>query len=124
MDYQFVVTSPSGTTKSNPSIQKAFLPSGIISKVRIYFPWGCGGLVHCVIHHNQRQIYPTTPGVWYTGNNILIEFDDNYPLEENFNKVSVLVYNEDDTFEHTVTVNLVVTSYAEQLIIPLPVLEE
>lgn len=86
------------------------LPFGVVRKVRITFPWGCAGLVFLSIDHNERQLWPTTPGEWFYGNDVTIEFEDDYLLTEAWNNFRLRAYNDDDTYAHTVTVHFLVDS--------------
>jgi hypothetical protein len=101
MQFTYPIEVSPNTTKAAPERLEIKLCIGIIQKVSIYFPWGCAGLVGLRILHYEHQLYPTNPDDWYTGNEIYIEFDDEYPILEGPNEFKIECYNEDDFYSHT-----------------------
>ena len=118
MDYQFAIVVEPNTSKSDLKSIEVTLPCGVISRIRVYFPWGSAGLLGVAIFHNERQIYPSTVGEYYQGNDILIEFEDSYKLEENWNRIVLKAYNEDDTYVHTAIVGITLIESDRFLTIP------
>lgn len=101
MRYQVSLAIPANTPKSNPVVEELALPFGELTECYVMFPWGCAGLAHVRILHNERQIYPTTTNEWFEGNDIEIVFDCRYELGEAWNRFKVEGYNEDDFYPHT-----------------------
>ncbi|MBU2060049.1 MAG: hypothetical protein KKB38_20255 [Gammaproteobacteria bacterium] len=108
MRYQVELTIPANTSISDLVAEDLLLPLGILNEVEIIFPWGCAGLAHIRILHNEHQLYPTTLEKWFNGNEILIEFPCEYDLPEAWNSISVEGYNEDDSYPHTPVVSFTV----------------
>jgi len=46
-------------------------------------------------------LYPTNLDDWYTGNEIFIEFECEYEIEEGYKEFKVEAYNSDDFYDHT-----------------------
>lgn len=113
MDYVLAPTIPANTPETDPLKTEIMVAAGTLSEVAIYFPWGCAGLAHVQIWHNERQIFPTNLGASYHGNDLLIEFNENYPLPDSTNKIMLVEWNEDDTYDHTPIVRLTVLSEKE-----------
>lgn len=108
MRYQVSLLIPASTSIATPASESLLLPHGVLDELEIYFPWGCAGLAHVRVVHNESQLYPTSPGEWFEGNDILIEFPCEYELLEAWNSFRVEGYNEDDFYPHTPIVGLTV----------------
>lgn len=108
MRYQVSLLIPASTLITTPVTESLLLPFGVLDEVEVYFPWGCAGLAHVRIIQDERQLYPTSPGQWFAGNDILIEFPCQYDLREAWNSFRVEGYNEDDFYSHTPVISFVV----------------
>lgn len=108
MQYTFPILTVANTTESNPVRVATPLNKGQLTKVSCYFPWGCAGLCHVRILHYEHQLYPTNLDEWLAGNEILIEFECAYDIEQGHTEFKVEAYNEDDFYEHTPVVSFVV----------------
>lgn len=108
MQYTFPIVTPAGTLETNPVRVATPLNKGRLQKVSVYFPWGCAGLVHVRVLHYEHQLYPTNPDEWLAGNEIFIEFECAYDIEQGYTEFKVECYNEDDFYQHTPIVSYVV----------------
>ena len=108
MDYVIAPTIPSNTPESDPYKTSIYLPQGIVKHVFIYFPWGCAGLAYVTIYHNERQVWPTNKDGSYRGNATVVEFPESYTLPETSNKLMIVGWNLDDTYNHTPVVKFTV----------------
>lgn len=108
MEFSFPVTVPANTAETSPTRETVKLSIGVLRKVGIYFPWGCAGLVGVRICHYEHQLYPTNPGEWFAGNEILIEFESEYLILDGPGEFKIEAYNSDDFYSHTpvVTFNI------------------
>jgi len=102
------LTIPPNTPKEDPQIETIKLPYGWIKEVMIYFPWGCAGMVHVTIWHDEHQVWPSNPDTSYSGNDILIEFPENYRLPEAWNRFSVRGWSPNTKYKHTPIIRLTV----------------
>lgn len=124
MRYQVSLTIPASTTEASPTVENIALPYGELTTCYVYFPWGCAGLVHVRVIHNERQIYPTSPDEWFEGNDIEIIFDCKYELGEAWNHFRVEGYNEDDFYPHTPIIQFTVLPATDLWVSPQVWLEE
>lgn len=108
MQYTFPIEIPASTEESDPIRVSTPLNKGRLDKVSVYFPWGCAGYAHIRILHYEHQLYPTNPDEWLAGNEIFIEFDCEYDIEQGWTEFKVEGYNEDDFYTHTPFVCFVV----------------
>jgi len=100
MDYSFELAVPANTLITAMVAYELSLPEGVIERIRIYFPWGCGNLCHIQIYHNESQRWPSIPGESYAGNDILIDFAESYELVEAWNRLVIRAWNDDDFYAH------------------------
>ena len=108
MDYVFVLPIPATTAITSPVTRSLRIPKGDITEVRVIFPVGCADLAHVRIFALDKQIYPSNLGSYYQGDGVFFLIRDRYPLSEFVQEVKVEGYNEDDTYQHTVTVGITV----------------
>lgn len=112
MRYRGSLTIPAGTTEESPATAVLELCSGVISNVRILHPAGQAGLVHVTVWRHTRQIYPTTPGQSFIGDDQQNVFDERWPILEVPHEVELRGWAPSATLEHTV--------YVEVSVIPPP----
>lgn len=108
MEYAFEIEIPASTLESAPVRVATPLNKGRLTKVGVYFPWGCAGWAHIRILHFEHQLYPTNLDAWLAGNEIYIEFECAYDIEQGWTLFKVEGYNEDDFNPHTPIVDFVV----------------
>lgn len=88
--------------------------SGIINSAIIHFPSGCDQLVEVLVYHKTVQILPTpVPGqgaqVGIALDDTTQSFDIREPVRRN-DPLQVLVYNHDNTYEHTISVVILIAT--------------
>jgi hypothetical protein len=106
MIYREAVQIPSGQTKSVPFRQVIELTPGVIDNVQLTFPSGCAGLVGIRVKQSMFQLYPLTVGEWIVSDDFTIVYPENFPLKERPYALTLEGYNEDDTYPHTVHVQV------------------
>ena len=52
------------------------------------------------------QVWPSPLGSWFTGDSIVIGFDDVYLKESAPYQFNIFTYNDDDTYEHLIHVRI------------------
>ncbi len=104
MEYVFRLTIPANTPKSSPERLNCQLTHGIINHVSVCFPPKKCNLAHLVIYRFEHQVWPTNPEESFAWDDYTIEFDEEFELLEWPYTMSIRGWNEDDTYEHTITV--------------------
>jgi len=107
MDYKYAVKTTAGTSEANAKKTPLKLTAGIITKVQLLHPEGCHGLAYASIWEGGHQLYPSNPETAYHGNDVPMEFEDNYELEAPA-LLTLKTWNLDDTYDHTVYVRITV----------------
>ena len=112
MFYKKAVKVPASTTQSSPVRERIHLTAGVIHKVEIEFPAGCAGLVGARILHREFQLWPLTPGEFFVTDNFTISFPSQFHLNEEPFVLTVEAYNEDTTYDHTLSFRFAVAEPA------------
>jgi len=106
MAYEKTITVPANTTKENPIIKEYTLEYGIITGMAVKFPAGCYGLVHVVVKRFESQILPYHEGDDINGDDETVPFITYIPMLEKPFSVKIVCWNEDDTYDHTISVRI------------------
>jgi len=105
MQFTYPIEVEPNTLETDPERLEIKLCIGVIQKISIYFPWGCAGLAGIRVFHYEHQLYPTNPDEWFAGNEVFIEFDDEYSILEGPNEFKVEAYNLDELYSHSPVVS-------------------
>lgn len=119
MRYTASVTIPANTTEAEPHEEHLSLCFGTISQVFVLFPPGHAGLTHLQIFYQTRQLFPTTPGEAFTGDDTQYAFSERWPILEVPHELLLRAWNEDTEHAHTIIVELSVL--APEMLIPVAV---
>lgn len=115
MIYEKRLIVPKNTSESSPAETTLEVSTGVLRGIEIGFPAGCCGLVHAVIHYWERQIWPSNIDSDFSGDDEIIKFDEDYKLFDQPTAFTLKCWNEDDTFDHTVTLRALVKGEEEDL---------
>jgi len=92
--------------RARPLKAREGIHPGLIKGIKIWFPPGCAGLVGVQIYHREHILAPADEGEWVTGDGVMWEWETAWPIMGPGNYIGILVSNDDDTFEHTISVAL------------------
>jgi hypothetical protein len=106
MIYETRVTVPPNTLEVDAIEETIAIHPGIVNKLFVLWPRRTAGLGHCQIYWKAHQLWPTTPGSDFAGNGIPMEFPEELSINETPYELTVKAWNEDDTYPHTVTVQV------------------
>ena len=106
----FILKLPidANTAKADAVSKVVKINAGMLSKIYVIIPDGVAGYAHFRLLINGYQIFPRDPGTWFTGNGISQEFEIFYEVMPGENNVKLEGYNEDDTHQHTIYVDVTV----------------
>lgn len=108
MHYDFDIEIPAITPYEERIEHTLKLNYGVLRRVWIYFRGGCADLAHIQIWHWETQIFPTNLDGDFAFNDYVVEFEEYYPITEAPYELKVKVWNDDDTFAHTITLMFLV----------------
>jgi len=106
MIYEATICTSKDTPRYGPDVNRLYVTKGLVYKIELDFPPGSAGLLGVAVYDGGFQVWPSTLGEWFTGDGILISFDDVYLKETEPYVFDIYTYNEDDTYDHSVTVRL------------------
>jgi hypothetical protein len=112
--YVFPLTIPVNTPETAKQKTTLKLTVGKITRVMLEFPAGHVGLTHLHINRGLYQLWPANPDASFKSSNETIIWQEDYDLESPA-EFEAYAWNEDDTYEHTITVRLELTPSAETL---------
>lgn len=104
MYYDVSFTIPANTAKASPTELDVKLTYGVVHRVEIGFPSGCAGLAHLQIRRGGHQVWPTNPQGSFNTDGYTIPINDYYELFEEPYILTLVGWNLDDTYDHTLEV--------------------
>ena len=120
MIYVEEITAPAGTSKDNPVTKDVEVTKGLVYKINIVIPSGHAGLTGLWITRGNFQVWPVVAGTFFKGDNEHIDFDDMYLVDEPPFVFKLHMFNNDDTYDHTMIVRLGLVSKEEYMMKFLP----
>lgn len=102
MFYSEEITTSANTAKASYQTTTIKLTKGVITRVAIFFPWGCAGLVYVQVIRKTWQVFPLSRGEWISANDRVIDFETAIDVLSDPTEVLVRTYNLDDTYDHTI----------------------
>ena len=106
MLYTTDITTPANTAEADAVKTTLKLTHGIVHRVSIGFPDGCAGLAHLQLYRFEHQVWPTNSEADFNWNNVNLEWDDYFELLKGPFTLMAKTWNEDDTYQHIITVRL------------------
>lgn len=100
------LTIPANTAESTPEVLVCRLTYGTISRGFVCFPPGPKGLAHVIVTHHEAQLWPTNRDESFAWDNFVFEFEEEFELSSAPYSIKIVGWNDDDTYDHTVTVML------------------
>ena len=111
MRYRGALTIAAGQTQADPALYEMGVCAGIITEVEILFPAGHSGLTYLQIWYLGRQIFPTSEGAAFRGDDNVIEFGEQWVIFEVPHVLTLHGWAPDAELEHTVFVEVSVQPF-------------
>ncbi|MBA7568657.1 hypothetical protein ES708_10391 [subsurface metagenome] len=106
MRYRGALKIDAGQTQADPALADLDLCAGVISEVEILFPAGHSGLTYLQIWYLGRQIFPTSPGATFRGDGSVIEFGEQWVIQEVPHRLQLRGWAPDAELPHTIFVGI------------------
>lgn len=100
------VTIPANTTKASPISQLLSISKGLVYRVSFVFPDNLLRLAGVAVFDGSFQLWPSTPGNWFAGDDETKSYGDLYLKRSSPYEFVINGYNLDDTYEHTIYVEI------------------
>lgn len=106
MIFIFPITTPANTPATAKQKTILQLAAGTITHVEAQFPPGVNALAHIQITDGLHQLYPTNPEADVATGAETVLWNDSHELKPGSCQLYAYTWNEDDTFQHTITVRI------------------
>jgi len=106
MIYSASITTLAGKSKATPTRTQLRLTKGLIWLLEVDFPPGCCGLVHVQIFDGSYQLLPASPDKTLSGDSRLLRYDDLYLKEAAPFELTIVTWNTDELWDHTIEVRV------------------
>jgi hypothetical protein len=100
-EYFITLTVPANTPFERAVSLDVVVEGDVLSEVAYLLPVGWCGIPRFAIFYGIKQVYPETGGEWITGDGMYRSRRINWPLPEPKCKLTIKMYNPDDTYDHT-----------------------
>lgn len=107
MIFNYAVTIPKNTTKAAPVDTLLQLTRGTIVNMELQFPSGVIALAHVQLYVGGHQLYPSNPDGDFATSNETIDWPVELDLDTGANQLRFIGWNTDASFDHTITVRVV-----------------
>jgi hypothetical protein len=108
-------TLPPNTPASDPMILTLDVTPGIVKHVEIAFPPGCCGLAHLQVQYLEHVLYPVNANSDIAGDAETVAFDEDVVLDDVPYQFTLVGYNEDDTYPHTLIFRMQIISEQDDM---------
>lgn len=106
MIYTQTVEEAAGGSAALPQPHKLHVTEGLIYQFELYFPPGSSGLLHVWIQDGSYQVWPSSTGDTFFGDNTLISFTDRYYIASRDHVLTIYSYNLDTEYCHQYQVRI------------------
>lgn len=106
MIYTANITTDAKTWQTNLKRTRIKVTKGLVYKFELYFPAGSAGLMGVAVFDGLYQVWPSTVGTFFLGEDHLISFPDMYLMEAAPFEFQVYTYNVDTEHNHFASVRI------------------
>ena len=106
MFYEFRITTPANTLSSAPLETLLQLDAGAITALELLFPPGCVGLLHLTLNDERHQLWPSNADADIAGDTFPVRWAESLELTDAPYVLRADTWNDDDSYEHTVTIRV------------------
>lgn len=111
------ITLAANKTEAQSTFTRFKVNQGFITRAWISFPAGVQNLVNLRIFHDSHPFLPVDKNDFITGENITFEYPVMYEIRSEPAIIAVQAWNTDDTFAHTIDVQLLILP--RELVLPV-----
>jgi len=106
MIYTANITTPAGTLRTDPKRTILKVTKGLVYRVSFYFPPGSKGLMGVAVFDGLFQCWPSSVNEYFVSDDDTIGFEDLLIKESQPFEFEVVTYNEDESFDHFLSVRI------------------
>lgn len=112
MRYRGSLTISAGQTQADPALEDLAICAGIITEVEVHFPAGHSGLTYLQLWYLGRQIFPTSEGAAFRGDDNVIQFGEQWVIQEVPHILTLHGWAPDAELIHTIFVAVSIQPFA------------
>jgi hypothetical protein len=106
------IPTPANTAKLSPLTTIIPIVKGTITQMFVQFPPGVNALAHLKLLWGLYQLFPSNEqGDFSTGAETIV-WDEDIVIDHDPAQLTAITWNEDDTYQHTITVRIVISPQA------------
>jgi len=106
MHYSYEVEVTPTDTVVNPVVYPIILATGILRRVRIFFPLGCSKVIRCSLWDRALQLLPTNQDGFYALDGNVVDADVYHSLDDNDHYLYLVAWTTGSSYDHTLSVHL------------------
>lgn len=106
MNYELRLSVPKNTPKTAPVEDTLTVHPGVVKEVNILFPSRCAQLAHVQIIRSLQNLWPPYDDMSFTGDGEVVDWEEEYLLDDPPFDFTIRAWNLDDTYPHTVTIRM------------------
>lgn len=106
MHYSYEVEVTPDDSVTDPVVYPIVLATGILRRVRIFFPYGCVNSVRCCLYDRSLQILPTNQDGYYALDGDSVDADVYYNLDDNDHFLYLVAWSMGTDYDHSLSVHL------------------
>jgi hypothetical protein len=106
------LVTPANTPKLSPVTTQIPIIAGTITQMFVQFPPGVNALAHLKLLWGLYQLFPSNEqGDFATGGETIV-WDEAVDINTEPHQLTAITWNDDDTYDHTITVRIVIAPKA------------
>ena len=106
MIYTANITTTANTAKTNLKRTRLVVTKGLVYQFELYLPAGSAGLMGVAVFDGLFQVWPSSVGKFFIGEDHLISYPDMYLKEAEPFEFQIYSYNEDTDNKHFASVRI------------------
>ena len=106
MHYSYELTVSTSDTASDPQVYHVKLASGILKEMQTVFEVGDGYSSCITLWNRGKQLLPTNPDGFFTGDGISVFSPIYYNLDDEDNDLYIVAWNRGGVYDHSVNIML------------------
>lgn len=108
------LTIPANTPSDSPVDATLDIIRGRITLVSVQFPPGVNALAHLVVRWGAYQLFPSNQSGDFSTGGETIPWDESLDVDAEPLKLTLIGWNEDTTYDHTITLRVVMQPATNQ----------
>ena len=95
-------------TIDSPLVDTIEIAHGVITRVSVFFPRGCHGLVYCKLQHHGTTVFPSQENMYLMSDGYPIEWDEYYESYQPPYLLKFVGWSYGTTYAHVITVRIAI----------------